>query len=124
MVLKHWHVVAAAVLGLAVLASLVRGGDGAEARPEAPPSALDRSVAIQAARSRIDLPIVPRTLQVGGNQVQVVDIPSMVSPRMPLVETRRCYVWRDLEFKTASITCPEDAEAAPALAGPPPSFER
>lgn len=122
MAVKQWHVMAA-VLGLAVLASLIRGG-GVEAQPGAQPSALDRSVAIQAARERVDLPIVPRTLAVGANQVQVVDIPSMVSPRMPLVATRRCYVWRDLEFKTASITCPEDSDAGPALAGPPPSFER
>lgn len=124
MALKQWGVVAAAVLGLGALASLVRGGGGAEAQSGALPSALDRSVAIQAARARVDLPIVPRTLQVGSNQVQVIDVPSMVSPRMPLVETRRCYVWRDLEFKTAAIACPEDGDAAPALAGPPPSFER
>lgn len=124
MALKQWHVMAAAVLVLGAMASLVRGGDEAGARPEAQPSALDRSVAIQAARARVDLPIVPRVLQVGGNQVQVIDIPSMVSPRTALVATRRCYVWRDLEFKTSSITCPEDGDAAPALAGPPPSFER
>lgn len=123
MALKQWHVVVAVVLGLAAMASLIRGG-GVEAQPGALPSALDRSVAIQAARMQVDLPIVPRTLAVGANQVQVIDIPSMVSPRLSLVATRRCYVWRDLEFKTSSITCPEDGDVAPALAGPPPSFER
>lgn len=123
MALKQWHVLAAAVLGLAALASLIRGG-GAEAQPGALPSALDRSLAIQAARKQIDLPIVPRTLQVGDNQVQVIDIPSMVSPRLSLVEARRCYVWRDLEFRTSSITCPVDGEVGPAPAGPPPSNER
>lgn len=123
MALKQWHILAAVVLGLSVVASLIRGG-GAEAQPGALPSALDRSLAIQAARKQIDLPIVPRTLQVGDNQVQVIDIPSMVSPRLSLVEARRCYVWRDLEFRTSSITCPVDGEVEPPPAGPPPSNER
>ena len=56
--------------------------------------------------SRPSLPIVARTLQVGGNQVQIIDIPSMLNSRLALAETQRCYVWRDLEFKTSSITLP------------------
>lgn len=123
MVLKQWHVVALAGLALAALASLVHK-DHVEGMPEAALPALERSVAIQAARTRADLPISPRTLQVGANQVQVVDISSMADPRAALVETRRCYVWRDLEFKTASMTCPQDVDGPPALAGPPDSRER
>jgi hypothetical protein len=122
MALKRSHVIAGTVLALLALASLVRGGETG-ARPEAAQPPLERSVAAAAARARADLPINPRILKVGANQVQVIDIPSMVSPKSALVETRRCYVWRDLEFRTASVTCPEDGEMLPA-AGPPPSGER
>lgn len=51
---------------------------------------------------------VPRTYQVGPNQLQVLDIP--VSDGSGFVETQRCLVWRDAEFKTATMSCPQQAE--------------
>ena len=50
-----------------------------------------------------------RIHQVGGNEVVVLDIPSHAvgSTR---IEVQRCFVWRDAEYKTASITCPTEPD--------------
>lgn len=46
---------------------------------------------------------VPRTYIVQGNQLQVVEVP--VADTFGFVELRRCFVFRDLEFKQASMSC-------------------
>lgn len=51
---------------------------------------------------------VPRTYTIQGNQLQVLDIP--VADSSGFVETQRCMVWRDAEFKTATMSCPQQAE--------------
>lgn len=51
---------------------------------------------------------VPRTYTIQGNQLQVLNIP--VLNDSGFVEMQRCVVWRDAEFKTASISCPQQAE--------------
>ena len=51
---------------------------------------------------------VPRTYSIQGNQLQVLDIP--VADSSGFVETQRCMVWRDAEFKTATMSCPQQAE--------------
>lgn len=51
---------------------------------------------------------VPRTYVIQGNQLQVLDIP--VLNNSGFVEMQRCMVWRDAEFKTVSISCPQQAE--------------
>jgi hypothetical protein len=45
-----------------------------------------------------------RTLQVGTNQLISVQIPGQ-----EWHSTQKCYIFRDLEFKTSSISCPAGA---------------
>ena len=42
--------------------------------------------------------------EVNGHELLVLDVPS--SGLLGLVENTNCFVWRDKEFKTASISCP------------------
>lgn len=51
---------------------------------------------------------VPRTHGIQGNQLLVIDTP--VSDGSGFVENQRCFVWRDQEFKTATMSCPQQAE--------------
>lgn len=45
-----------------------------------------------------------RTHQVGSNQIIAIQVPGEAWH-----ETQKCYVFRDLEFKTSSISCPAGA---------------
>lgn len=51
-----------------------------------------------------------RTHQVGSNQIVAV-----VVPGEEWFQSQRCYIYRDLEFKTSSISCPsgEHGQAEP-----------
>ncbi|MES3041787.1 MAG: hypothetical protein V4730_11650 [Pseudomonadota bacterium] len=51
---------------------------------------------------------VPRTYNIQGNQLQVLDVP--VADSSGFVESQRCFVYRDAEFKTATMSCPQQAE--------------
>ena len=46
---------------------------------------------------------VPRTYTIEGNQLQVVEVP--VADTFGFVELRRCFIYRDQEFKQASMSC-------------------
>ena len=46
----------------------------------------------------------PRTYHVGDGELKVVDVP--VSGVTGFVSTQRCFVWRDVELRSAAISCP------------------
>lgn len=46
---------------------------------------------------------VPRTYSLQGNQLQVVEVP--VTDGFGFVEMQRCFIWRDQEFKQATMSC-------------------
>ena len=60
----------------------------------------------------------PKTIMVNGNQIVVVDVPSTGGEWF---DAQRCYIYRDVEFKTSSITCPT-ALVAPAIESDWPRF--
>jgi len=45
-----------------------------------------------------------RVHKLNGNQMLVVDTPTV--DKYGYVDVRRCFVWRDAEFKTSSMQCP------------------
>lgn len=51
----------------------------------------------------LNTPPVPRTYIVQGNQIQVVEIP--VADTFGFVEMRRCFIFRDHEFKQSTMSC-------------------
>lgn len=46
---------------------------------------------------------VPRTYSLQGNQLQVVEVP--VADSSGFVDIQRCFIWRDQEFKQATMSC-------------------
>lgn len=47
---------------------------------------------------------VPRTYRINGNELLVIDVPTRDS--LGFVENQKCFVWRDAEYKSASMQCP------------------
>ena len=58
---------------------------------------------------------VPRTYQIDGHQLMVVDVPSADGG---FVDVQKCFVWRDAEFKTASMQCPGEQSNVVIPGGP------
>lgn len=59
----------------------------------------------------------PTTIPVNGNQIVVVEIPSKDGK---YTDIQKCYVWRDAEFKTSSMSCPsEQTVESPGVLGTP-----
>lgn len=46
---------------------------------------------------------VPRTYNLQGNQLQVIEVP--VADSSGFVEMQRCFIWRDQEFKQSTMSC-------------------
>lgn len=91
---------------IAVLAVLVGCGDRpskehADKEAAARTAQLEKRAAQEMAR-----PLKPRVLAAGAHQVLVLDVP--VRSTSYSIDYRRCIVWRDLEFKTAALSCVED----------------
>ena len=55
------------------------------------------------AESQLVKPPVPRTYTIQGNQLQVIEVP--VADSSGFVDQQRCFIYRDAEFKTSSISC-------------------
>jgi hypothetical protein len=49
-----------------------------------------------------------RSYKVGAHELMVVDLP--VQSGRVFVERQRCFVWRDSEFRTASMSCEADSD--------------
>ena len=54
------------------------------------------------AEAKIAVTPTPRSYRLDGNELKVIDVPVM---GLTDIETQRCFVWRDVEFRTASISC-------------------
>lgn len=67
-----------------------------------------RATRIAKAEERLSVTPVPRTYTIQGNQLLVVDVPTRTNSGF--AESQRCFVWRDQEFKTATISCPQPPE--------------
>ncbi|WP_449574546.1 hypothetical protein [Methylibium petroleiphilum] len=53
-------------------------------------------------------PLQPRTIKAGAHEVIVIEVPYSEFGR--IVSRQRCFVWRDAEFKTATMSCPGGSE--------------
>ena len=49
----------------------------------------------------------PRSYDIKGNQLLVIDVPT--SQGMGYVDSQKCFVWRDAEYKTTTMQCPNDS---------------
>lgn len=67
-----------------------------------------RTTAEHAYKARLTAPPKSRILQVGSHQIVVVDLALESGLGPTSFGGQRCYVWRDAEFKTASLSCPHE----------------
>lgn len=98
---------------MAVLPLLLLGCSDDVPKP-AKTSRVDRQAKAELQLSKTPL---PRTYIIQGSQLQVLNVP--VADSRGYVEMQRCYVWRDVEFKTASMQCPSESNDAPPPSGGP-----
>lgn len=94
--------------GLLLAAALLGGCEGESAKPRV----AIRKERIQAAEERLARTPQPRTYRYAEGELKVLQVP--VADGLGFVEQQQCFVWRDLELKTASISCSLPPEVAPA----------
>jgi hypothetical protein len=63
---------------------------------------------VKKAEAKLTQPPQVRTHTLASGQLLVVEVP--VSDITGFVEGQRCFVWRDTELRTASISCPQPPE--------------
>ena len=62
---------------------------------------------LRAADDKISKTPLPISYPVKGNELMVMEIP--VKNSLGFVDTHRCFVWRDKEFKNTTMSCGQDA---------------
>ena len=80
------------------------------------PSKASREKRIAQAQEILAKTPVPRTYRYGDGELMVLDIPS--ANGSGFVESQRCFIWRDTELKTSSLSCPGPSDLFPALDPP------
>lgn len=63
-----------------------------------------REKRLQAAEVKLAKTPVPRTYRYPDGELRVLQV--LVPDGSGFVEQQQCFVWRDLEFKTSTISCP------------------
>lgn len=86
--------------GLCLFVVVALAGCG---EPAPPMSAAKKASRQEKAESALSVNPVPRSYRFDGNELKVIEVP--VKDGSGFVDTQRCFVWRDQEFKTASISC-------------------
>lgn len=56
-----------------------------------------------AAEVKLSRTPVPRSYRFDGNELKVIEVP--VKDSDGFVDMQRCFVWRDQEFKSATLSC-------------------
>jgi hypothetical protein len=93
------------VLAAVAIASL--GACDREPEKQRAAQLVERHQAQAKAKLKADAPITPRALQVGNHELLVIEVPSVEFGSF--VSSQRCYVWRDAEFRVATMSCPHEA---------------
>lgn len=97
---------------LALLVCVLLMGCSAEAdKPRV--ARIDRKAAAELAVAKTP---VPRTYRMDGNELKVIEVP--VKDSSGFLDMHRCFVWRDQEFRTATLSCGQ--EPMPLLSQPGP----
>jgi hypothetical protein len=85
-------------LVLALFSASLLGCSDAPASPKR--SAQDRREAAEAAFAKTP---EPRTYRFDGNELKIIDVP--VKDSSGFIDSQRCFVWRDAEFRSATMSC-------------------
>ena len=99
-----------AAIIVAVCLHLVACGDNPK-----PDRAAKKQERIEQAKGILAKTPQPRTYNFDGNQLVVVGIP--LADDHGFIDVQRCYVWRDAEYKTSTLSCPSAQENPMDLSG-------
>lgn len=91
---------------IAVFVPLVLAGCG-RSEPGHPPK-LSKKQRAEAAETALSKNPEVRTYRLDGNELKSIEVP--VKDASGFVDSQRCFVWRDQEFKTATISCGQQPE--------------
>lgn len=80
----------------ALALALALAGCGGSNKPAKPPESPPKA----------QLGVVQTTHNTGGGQLVVIEVPITGAKR--ITEHQTCFLWRDSEYKTASLQCPND----------------
>jgi hypothetical protein len=83
------------LLTVALLAGCVDAPAGSPKR-----STQDRREAAEAAFAKTP---EPRSYRFDGNELKIIDVP--VKDSSGFIDSQRCFVWRDAEFRSATMSC-------------------
>lgn len=86
--------------GLCLFVVVALAGCG---EPAPPMSAAKKASRQEKAEAALSANPVPRSYRFDGSELKVIEVP--VKDGSGFVDLNRCYIWRDQEFKTASISC-------------------
>jgi hypothetical protein len=95
----RWPLLVLVALAVPFLGSCGNGEPSPEARKER------RERRQAAAEGALGKTPQPRTYRYQDGELRVMEVPS--ADKFGYVDHQRCYIWRDTEFKTSSISCPE-----------------
>lgn len=97
-------------LPLLIAAAIVGGCNSEAAKPRT-----SRQERIDAAEIQVAKTPAPRTYRYQDGELRVLQVP--VADEYGIVVQQPCFLWRDAEFRTASLQCVGES-SLPALAGP------
>lgn len=72
------------------------------------PSAGVRAERKAAAAAEVAKTPIPRVYRYTDGELRILDVPT--ASKNGFLESNRCFIWRDMELKTASLSCPGPAD--------------
>lgn len=90
---------------------------GCFSEPEKPNAGVRKERQAKAAAAIAKTP-TPRTYRYTDGELRVLDVPS--ADKNGFMEAQRCFLWRDTEWKTSSLSCSGQADLFPSFENPGP----
>lgn len=86
--------------GLCLFVVVALAGCG---EPAPPMSAAKKASRQEKAEAALSANPVPRSYRFDGNELKVIEVP--VKDGSGFVDIQRCFVWRDEQFRSATLSC-------------------
>lgn len=93
---------------IVALCGVLAACSGTEASPDPKPK-LSRTERMKRAELASQQPPKVTRHRLENGELLVLDVPVVAAPGY--LEGTKCFIWRDTEFRTSSITCPSEPEA-------------
>ena len=102
------------ILILVFLVVLLAGCSDSPEKPSRQSVLEKRAARIAKAEATVRITPTPRTYRFDGSELKVFDVP--VRDSRGFVEAQRCFLWRDAEYRTSTLSCPAEQQEPEVLA--------